>query len=70
MMMHHTLCQSAVDSSLGEESHMGARGDDADPVHLSIQGIDKSSFEDETFFFVGYNVRTMIGRPNRGPKPL
>ena len=51
MMMHHTLCQGAVESSLGEGSHMETRGDDANPVHLSIP-----SFEDETIFFVGYNV--------------
>ena len=50
-MTHHTLCQSAVESSLGEESHIGAGGDDANPVHLSIREIDKSSFEDETIFF-------------------
>ena len=60
-MTHHTLCQSAVESSLEEGSHMGAGGDDADPVHLSIRGIDKSSFEDETIFFVGYNVTIADG---------
>ena len=71
MMMHHTLCQGAVESSLGEGSHMGAGGDDADPVHLSIRGIDKSSFEDETIFFVGYNVRTVIGPTHlKGPRPM
>ena len=63
MTTHHTLSQSAVESSLGEGSYMGAGGDDADPVYLSIQGIDKSSFEDQTIFFVGYNVRPMIGQP-------
>ena len=40
---------------------MGTGGDDADPVHLSIRGIDKSSFEDETIFFVGYNVTPAHG---------
>ena len=51
MTAHHTLCQGTVESSLGEGSHMGARGGDADLVHLSIRGIDKSSFKDETIFF-------------------
>ena len=40
---------------------MGAGGDDADPVHLSVRGIDKSSFEDKTIFFVDYNVMIVIG---------
>ena len=44
---------------------MGAGGDDAEPVHLSIREIDKSNFEDETIFFVGYNVSPVTFGPPR-----